>query len=62
MVVADLSLAAKKSEVTRRPFKLQALKPFSGRFSATACESSCGCMGAREEADFPDEEQIDDIE
>ena len=62
VVVADLSLAAKKSEVTRRSFKLRALKPFSGQFSATACESSCGCMGACEETEFLDEEQIDEIE
>ena len=61
VVVANLFLAAKKSEVTRQSLKLRALKPFSGQFSATACESSCGCMGACEETEFLDGEKLDEI-
>ena len=62
VVVADLFLAVKKRKVTRRPLKLHALKPFSGRFSVTACKSSCGCMGAREETEFLDEDKLNEIE
>ena len=62
LIITDPSLADKKSTKTRRSLKRRVLKPLSGQFLATACKSSCGCMGACEEIEFLDEEKLHEIE
>ena len=62
MIITDPCLVDNENTKTRRSLKRRVLKPFSGQFSATACKSSCGCMGACEETEFLDEEKLDEIE